>query len=39
MLGSEAWESKKKRNDLFIAEPQDDFFCFIPESLRAQYEF
>ena len=26
------------RNVLFIAEPQDDFFCFIPPSLGAQYE-
>ena len=23
----------------FIAEPQDDFFCFIPQSLAAKYEF
>ena len=27
------------RNVLFIAEPQDDFFCFIPPSLGAQYEY
>ena len=23
---------------LFIIEPQDDFFCFIPPSLAAKYE-
>ena len=27
-----------KRNVLFIADPQDDFFCFIPPSLAAKYE-
>ena len=27
------------RNVLFIAEPQDDFLCFIPPSLGAHYEF
>ena len=27
------------RSVLFIAEPQDDFFCFIPPSLGAQYEY
>ena len=27
ILGSEAWGNKI--NVLFIAEPQDDFFCFI----------
>ena len=27
------------RNVLFIAESQDDFFCFIPTSLAAKYEF
>ena len=29
----------KQKNVLFIAEPQDDFFCFIPQSLAAKYEF
>ena len=29
----------KQKNVLFIAEPQDDFFCFIPSSLTAKYEF
>ena len=29
----------KQKNVLFIAEPQDDFFCFIPSSLAAKYEF
>ena len=24
---------------LFIIEPQDDFFCFIPPSLAAKYGF
>ena len=28
-----------KRNVLFIAEPQDDFFWFIPPSLVAKYEY
>ena len=28
-----------KRNVLFITEPQDDFFCFIPPSLATMYEF
>ena len=28
-----------KRNVLFIAEPEDDFFCFIPPSLAAKYEY
>ena len=27
----------KQKNVLFIAEPQDDFFCFIPLSLAAKY--
>ena len=29
----------KQKNVLFITEPQDDFFCFIPPSLAAKYEF
>ena len=29
----------KQKNVLFITEPQDDFFCFIPSSLAAKYEF
>ena len=28
-----------QKNVLFIAEPQEDFFCFIPPSLAAKYEF
>ena len=28
-----------KRNVLFITEPQDDFFCFIPPRLAAVYEY
>ena len=28
-----------KRNVLFIFEPKDDFFCVIPPSLAAKYEF
>ena len=34
-----AFGSHTKRNVLFIAEPQDDFFCFIPPSLGAKCEF
>ena len=30
---------KQKKFVLFIAEPQDDFFCFIPSSPEAKYEF
>ena len=32
---------RNKRNVLFIAEPQDDFFCFLfyPPSLAAKYDF
>ena len=30
ILGSEAWGN--------IAEPEDDFFCFISPSLAAKYE-
>ena len=30
---------KQKKIVLFIAEPQDDFFCFIPSSPAAKYEF
>ena len=37
ILGSEG--EQNKRNVLFIAESQDDFFCFIPTSLAAKYEF
>ena len=29
----------KQKNVLIITEPQDDFFCFIPPSLVAMYEF
>ena len=29
----------KQKNVLFITEPHDDFFCFIPPSLAAKYEF
>ena len=38
ILGSEAC-GNNKRNALFIIEPQDDLFCFIPPSLAAKYEF
>ena len=38
VLGSAAW-GNKKRDVFFIAEPQDDFFCFIPISLGAKCEF
>ena len=27
-----------QKNVLFIADPQEDFFCFIPASLAAKYE-
>ena len=37
LLGSKTW-GEKKRNMLFIPEPQDDFFCFIPRNLAAKYE-
>ena len=30
ILGSEAWGIKQKKNVLFTAETQADFFCFIP---------
>ena len=30
------WENKTKE---FIAETQDDFFCFIPPSLAAKHEY
>ena len=33
-LGTEAWGKKNQRK----AEPQDDFFCFIPPSLGAKSE-
>ena len=36
ILDSEAWGNRTKEI-LFIAEPQDDFFCFIPSSLTAKY--
>ena len=29
---------RNKRNVWFIAEPQDEFFCFIPPSLGAKYD-
>ena len=29
----------KQKKKLLINEPQDDFFCFIPSSLAAKYEF
>ena len=32
ILDSVAWGNRTKEI-LFIAEPQDDFFCFIPSSL------
>ena len=38
VLGSAAW-GNKKRDVFFIAEPQDDFFCFIPISLGAKCKF
>ena len=38
ILGSEVC-GNNKRNALFIIEPQDDLFCFIPPSLAAKYEF
>ena len=38
ILDSEAWGNRTKEI-LFIAEPQDDFFCFIPSRLTAKYEF
>ena len=38
ILDSEAWGNRTKEI-LFNAEPQDDFFCFIPSSLIAKYEF
>ena len=38
ILDSEAWGNRTKEM-LFITEPQDDFFCFIPSSLTAKYEF
>ena len=38
ILGSEAWGNKTKETYHIIAEPQDDFFCFIPPSLAAKYE-
>ena len=37
--GSKAWGIKQKADVLFIPEPQDDFFCFIPPSLIAKSEF
>ena len=37
LLGSKTW-GEKKRNMLFIPEPQDVFFCFIPRNLAAKYE-
>ena len=39
ILVSRSLEEYNKRNVLFIADPQDDFFCFIPPSLAAKYEF
>ena len=40
MLVFEAWENSTKELDvLFIPGPQNDFFCFIPPSLAAKYEF
>ena len=38
ILVSVAWGNRTKEI-LFNAEPQDDFFCFIPSSLIARYEF
>ena len=38
ILVSVAWGNRTK-DILFNAEPQDDFFCFIPSSLIAKYEF
>ena len=38
ILDSEAWGNRTKEI-LFNAESQDDFFCFIPSSLIAKYEF
>ena len=38
ILDSEAWGNRTKEM-LFITEPQDDFFGFIPSSLTAKYEF
>ena len=35
----EAWGNKTKRNVLSIAEPQDDFFCFISLSHGVKFEF
>ena len=39
ILVSRSLEEYNKRNVLFIADPQDDLFCFIPPSLAAKYEF
>ena len=38
ILVSVAWGNRTKEI-LFNAEPQDDFFCFIPSSLIAKCEF
>ena len=34
-----AWGNKTKRSVLSIAEPQDDFFCFISLSHGVKFEF